>query len=74
MTPERLPARRLWIRVEGARWTSRIGTGDVRVAAPTSIVLELVVEARPVHPFERFVRFAVPFDRSTAADADRRGF
>src|SRR5712691_3994973 len=57
--------------VERTRWTKRIGAGDVGVAAAIHVMLELIVEAGPVHPLEGLVQIAVALDRPTAADANR---
>ena len=68
-----LPVGWLRTRVERSCGTSWIAAGDVRVAALSGhLVLELIVEARPMHPFKGFVIVAVPFNGPPAADAYRK--
>ena len=69
-----LPARLLRIRVECPRGTNRIGAGDIGIATPHTLVLELVVKARPMHALEHLVRFTVSLGGASAADTNWCGW
>jgi hypothetical protein len=60
-------------RVEGLRWAVRIAARLVGVAIGSArLMLELVVEAHPVHALEDVVAIGVNPDQTAAGHSDRQ--